>query len=1067
MRHVKWHVSKGILSETNWVEEEAEVWKGEIMNSQVVEITQKRLRILGDDEIEAIYGRPRFTPEERLQYFALSQSEKDLLQEFRSVHSQAYFILQLGYFKAKQLFFTFELREIEEEVQFILARYFPYALIEELSAVNKRTNLRQRRLILELCHYRPCGTQERQQLDAKARQAARVSSKPIYVFRELLQYLAEQCIVAPGYSLLQDTVGQALTHEQKRLITIVQTHLTNADSEALKRLLDDAQGLYEITLLKREPKDFSLGEIKREIGRGAQIRPLYHLAQQVLPQLDISNESIKYYASLVTYYSVFRLKQLDERIVEIYLLCFVYHRYQRLHDNLIDSLIHNVRRFADEAKGAAKEQVYAYHIESNQNLQKAGQVLKLFTDDGIGGNTPFQTVQTHAFAILDRQKLVRIADQIATNARFDETAFQWEHIDTLAHQFKRHLRPILLAVDFAASRARGAPDDPLLEAVQFLQSALRQERPLAQSAPAAFPTRFIPTNLKRYLYTQDAPGAGALRPRKRLLPDRYEFLVYRLLRQGLEAGDIFCRDSVHFRSFEEDLVDDRQWQRKEELIAATGLTILNQPIHEHLASLEQRLEERLAAVNQRIVSGENEHFQIKRRGQQVHWTLQYPRSSEPVNHPFYEALRQVDIGSVLHFVNQQCGFMEAFEHILGRYAKQTVDDIAITACLTAWGTNLGLGRMGEISDIGYRTLVTTSDNFIRLETLKEANDRVSNRIAELPIFRYYAIGEIIHSSSDGQKFETRLPTFNARHSPKYFGLKKGIVSYTLVANHIPINARIIGADEHESHYVFDLLFNNTTDIQPEVHSTDTHGTNEVNFALLHLFGYQFAPRYQDIQAKVRASLYGFKHPSQYADLLLKPIRKINSGLIVEEWENIQRILVSLALKTTTQSIIVGKLSAYERKNKTRRALWEYDNIIRSLYLLEYIDSPPLRRNVQRALNRGENYHQLRRAVSYANFGKLRFKSEHEQHLWSESGAPWARLLTNCILYYNATILSNLVAYKEKSGDSLGVALLKQLSPLAWQHINFYGRYEFAKGPQLVNVDAIVRELAQILITRAD
>jgi hypothetical protein len=63
------------------------------------------------------------------------------------------------------------------------------------------------------------------------------------------------------------------------------------------------------------------------------------------------------------------------------------------------------------------------------------------------------------------------------------------------------------------------------------------------------------------------------------------------------------------------------------------------------------------------------------------------------------------------------------------------------------------------------------------------------------------------------------------------------------------------------------------------------------------------------------------------------------------------------------------------QKKTRRALWEDDHIIRSLYLLDYIDSPPLRRNVQRALNRGENYHQLRRAVSYTNFGKRRFKTE--------------------------------------------------------------------------------------------
>jgi len=73
-------------------------------------------------------------------------------------------------------------------------------------------------------------------------------------------------------------------------------------------------------------------------------------------------------------------------------------------------------------------------------------------------------------------------------------------------------------------------------------------------------------------------------------------------------------------------------------------------------------------------------------------------------------------------------------------------------------------------------------------------------------------------------------------------------------------------------------------------------------------------------------------------VLLKPIRNINTRLTVEEWENMQRIFVSLALKTTTQSIIVGKLSTYARKNKTRRALWEYDHIIRSLYLLDYVDS---------------------------------------------------------------------------------------------------------------------------------
>src|SRR4029453_18030680 len=132
-------------------------------------------------------------------------------------------------------------------------------------------------------------------------------------------------------------------------------------------------------------------------------------------------------------------------------------------------------------------------------------------------------------------------------------------------------------------------------------------------------------------------------------------------------------------------------------------------------------------------------------------------------------------------------------------------------------------------------------------------------------------------------------------------------------------------------------------------------------------------------------------------MVLSPLRKLNPDLVVEEWENIQRILVSLALKTTTQNIIVRKLNAFARTNKTRRALWEYDNIFRSLYLLDYIDSPLPRRHVQQALTRGESYHQLRRAVSHANFGKLRFKTEYEQHIWGDC----ARLLTNCIISYNA------------------------------------------------------------------
>ncbi|WP_141550121.1 DUF4158 domain-containing protein, partial [Bacillus pseudomycoides] len=70
--------------------------------------TKNRLKILSDDEIHRLYSRPIFTYQERVQYFTLSHVEKEVLHTLRSIKSKVYFILQLGYFKSKQLFFQFK-----------------------------------------------------------------------------------------------------------------------------------------------------------------------------------------------------------------------------------------------------------------------------------------------------------------------------------------------------------------------------------------------------------------------------------------------------------------------------------------------------------------------------------------------------------------------------------------------------------------------------------------------------------------------------------------------------------------------------------------------------------------------------------------------------------------------------------------------------------------------------------------------------------------------------------------------------------------------------------------------
>lgn len=179
-----------------------------------------------------------------------------------------------------------------------------------------------------------------------------------------------------------------------------------------RAIIGESTGSVQITPLNRAPKDFSNKEIVREIERGEQIQALFVLAIRLLPRLGISNERIRCYTTLVSYYSVFSLSQLNERLVYTYLLCFVFHRYQKIRDNLIQRFVYQVRRYLDGVKQLAKERVYTHRIEHHRNLQKAGQILRLFTDGEIAPYTPFSEVRQRAFGILDLPELERVAARI-------------------------------------------------------------------------------------------------------------------------------------------------------------------------------------------------------------------------------------------------------------------------------------------------------------------------------------------------------------------------------------------------------------------------------------------------------------------------------------------------------------------------------------------------------------------------------------------------------------------------------------------------------------------------------
>ncbi|MFC1659592.1 Tn3 family transposase [Pseudomonadota bacterium] len=127
-----------------------------------------------------------------------------------------------------------------------------------------------------------------------------------------------------------------------------------------------------------------------------------------------------------------------------------------------------------------------------------------------------------------------------------------------------------------------------------------------------------------------------------------------------------------------------------------------------------------------------------------------------------------------------------------------------------------------------------------------------------------------------------------------------------------------------------------------------------------------------------------------------------------------------------------------KSNKTRKAIAEYNKILRTIHILNTIGSNDYRQNRQIALNRGESFHQLSGSVGYGNNGKIIAKTEQDQIIFKEC----TRLVCNIIIYYNSYILSKFYLEKQKLNQTAQIEALKRISPVAWTHINLYGKYDF-------------------------
>ena len=571
-------------------------------------------------------------------------------------------------------------------------------------------------------------------------------------------------------------------------------------------------------------------------------------------------------------------------------------------------------------------------------------------------------------------------------------------------------------------------NDPLKKSVDYIREHLEAGTFAKTPFPAEF-RKWIDKKQRIHLINQNG-----------IIPNRFEFFVYMKMIHALKKNHISLRYSRRYKNLDDELIQPKTWTRtRKQHLKKLDYPKLSNPMRQTLGDLKNELTPLYKTVNEAIQTGENKSIIIKKnkKGEQV-WRLRPLKGKPELDEGLFRHLQQHSIVDIIKFVNQQTNFIQVFEPLLPKGTKTQLMIEYLSASVLANAVRMGAHRMSGSSDLNQSTLLTTEANYLTISNLRQAVDHINNKTAQFEIFEQWYIDSIIHGSLDGLKEELRFKHNKGRNSSKYFGCGMGVAAYNHIINGLSVTGKLIGAHEYEGWFSFEMVtLQNMSEIKAKLISTDKHGTNVFNFALFDLIDLLFAPR---IPKPHNEELWGFGKAEDYEGFLVKPTKFVDEQLLIDEADNIKRIMASFLTGHVAPHMILQKMGEQAYTSKTKTALMQYNNLIKSRHILRMIHEPNYRHAIEKALNRGESYNNLYRGITLLNDGALRGKSEIEMEIWHQC----TRLIAAIIHYHNTYILNTL--YQQAASEE-EKEFLKKLSPTAWSHVLLLGFFQFFSDSQ--------------------
>lgn len=161
-----------------------------------------------------------------------------------------------------------------------------------------------------------------------------------------------------------------------------------------------------------------------------------------------------------------------------------------------------------------------------------------------------------------------------------------------------------------------------------------------------------------------------------------------------------------------------------------------------------------------------------------------------------------------------------------------------------------------------------------------------------------------------------------------------------------------------------------------------------------------------------------------------------------------RVVISIQKGKVKPSTILRKLCSKSRKNKLYYAFRELGRVIRTEFLLNYINDAELRRTIQAATCKSEEFNEFIDWICFGGGGIIADNLRFSQ----QKIIKFNHLLANTLIFHTVVHQTKAINKLRKDGIEIPNEILSGFSPYWRDHINRFGKFTLDMGRQAAKID---------------